>query len=215
MQTYVQRDVRLFRNITNLAAFSRFVYLCANYAGQVLNRDELAKKTGVDTKTVLACLGLLESSYLILLLQPWYKNMNKRVMKSPKLYFYDTGLLCHLSGLKSISALKGSSAYGAIFENWIISEIRKNNENSGVNDRFYYFRDSAGNEVDLLIERNEEVLAVEINSGAKFNESILRGLKYWRKYHPENQGILVYGRSSDRILDERMSMLSWKQVTEL
>ena len=121
VQTYVQRDVRLLRNITNLATFNRFIYLCASYAGQIVNRDELAKKAGVDTKTVLAWLGLLENSYLIFLLQPWLGNMNKRMIKSPKLYFYDTGLLCHLEGIKSISALKSNNSYGAIFENWAVS----------------------------------------------------------------------------------------------
>ncbi len=83
IQTYVQRDVRLLRNITNLGAFNRFIYLCANYAGQILNRDELSKQTGVDTKTILAWLGLLENSYIIYLLQPWHNNMNKRIVKSP------------------------------------------------------------------------------------------------------------------------------------
>lgn len=106
VQTYVQRDVRLLRNITNLAAFSRFIYLCANYAGQIVNRDELANQTGVDTKTILAWLGLLENSYIIFLLQPWYNNLNKRIVKRPKLYFYDTGLLCHLLGLKSQAVLQ-------------------------------------------------------------------------------------------------------------
>ena len=125
IQTYVQRDVRLLRNISNLGAFSRFIYLCANYAGQILNRDELAKQNGVDTKTILAWLGLLENSYIIYLLQPWYNNMNKRIVKSPKLYFYDTGLLCHLLGIKSIASLKKNNVYGGLFENWVITEIKK------------------------------------------------------------------------------------------
>ena len=110
---------------------NRFIYLCANYAGQILNRDELAKQTGVDTKTILAWLGLLENSYIIYLLQPWHNNMNKRIVKSPKLYFYDTGLLSHLLGIKSSSALQKHTAYGSIFENWIITEIKKNNFNAG------------------------------------------------------------------------------------
>ena len=127
IQTYVQRDVRLLRNISNLGMFNRFIHLCANYAGQILNRDELARQTGVDTKTILAWLGLLENSYIIYLLQPWYNNMNKRIVRSPKLYFYDTGLLCNLLGINSVTALQKHNAYGALFENWVISEIRKNN----------------------------------------------------------------------------------------
>jgi predicted AAA+ superfamily ATPase len=106
VQTYVQRDVRLIKNISNLAIFNRFIHLCANYAGQILNRDELAKQVGVDTKTILSWLGLLENSYIIFLLQPWYNNLNKRIVKSPKLYFYDTALLCNLLNIKSVEALK-------------------------------------------------------------------------------------------------------------
>jgi predicted AAA+ superfamily ATPase len=185
LKTYIQRDVRLLRNITNMAAFNRFVYLCANYAGQILNRDALAKQTGVDTKTILAWLGLLENSYIIFQLQPWYNNLNKRIIKSPKLFFYDTGLLCHLLGIKSVTALQQNNAYGAIFENWIISELRKNNFNSGLNDGMYFFRDSTGNEVDLIMERDGETIAIEIKAGKKFDNSMVRGLNYWQKYQPK------------------------------
>ncbi len=181
VQTYVQRDVRLLRNITNLALFNRFIYLCANYAAQILNRDELAKQTGVDTKTILAWLGLLENSYIIYQLQPWYNNMNKRIIKSPKLYFYDTGLLCYLLSIKSITALQKHNAYGAIFENWAMTEIRKNNFNAAQPDNMYYFRDSAGNEIDLITERDGEPTAIEIKAACKTNNSMFRGIQYSQK----------------------------------
>jgi predicted AAA+ superfamily ATPase len=106
IQTYIQRDVRQLKNISNLALFSRFVFLCANYAGQILNRDELSKQVGVDTKTIQSWLGLLENSYILFQLQPWYNNLNKRIVKSPKIYFYDTGLLCTLLNISSKSGLK-------------------------------------------------------------------------------------------------------------
>ena len=215
VQTYVQRDVRLLKNITNLATFNRFIYLCANYAGQIMNRDELAKKTGVDTKTVLSWLGLLESSYVIFLLQPWYNNLNKRIIKSPKLYFYDTGLLSFLLRIKSESALIKHIAYGAIFENWIISEIRKNNFNMARNEGMYYFRDSAGNEVDLIIEREGKPLAIEIKSGIKIIDSMMRGLKYWRKLQPNSQSILLHRGQSHEIINESMSILPWTEVVNL
>ncbi len=215
VQTYVQRDVRLLRNITNLAAFNRFIYLCANYTGQILNRDELAKQTGVDTKTILAWLGLLENSYIIYLLQPWYNNMNKRIVKSPKLYFYDTGLLCHLLGLKSSTALQKHSAYGSIFENWIITEIRKNNFNRGLNEGMYYFRDSVGNEVDLITERDAEPMAIEIKAGTKADNNMLRGLKYWQKLQPKCNCILLNGGSNYVNITETMNVLPWTEVTNL
>lgn len=215
VQTYVQRDVRLLRNITNLAAFNRFIYLCANYAGQILNRDELAKHTGVDTKTILAWLGLLENSYIIYLLQPWYNNMNKRIVKSPKLYFYDTGLLCHLRGIKSVTALQKNNAHGSIFENWIITEIRKNNLNAGQNAGMYYFRDNIGNEVDLIIEKGDEPFAVEIKASAKVTRNMLRGLNFWQKYQPKSQAVLLHNGTTDEVLNENITILPWTEVGNL
>lgn len=215
VQTYVQRDVRMLRNITNLAAFNKFIYLCANYAGQILNRDELAKQTGVDTKTILAWLGLLENSYIIYLLQPWYNNMNKRIVKSPKLYFYDTGLLSHLLGIKSITALQKHSVYGSIFENWIISEIKKNNFNAGLNDGMYYFRDNVGNEVDLITEQNSKPMAIEIKAGTKSDNKMLRGLKFWQKLQPKSNCILINGGSKQVMITETMNVLPWKEVVNL
>ncbi len=215
VQTYVQRDVRLLRNITNLAAFNRFIYLCANYAGQILNRDELAKQTGVDTKTILAWLGLLENSYIIYLLQPWHNNMNKRIVKSPKLYFCDTGLLCHLLGIKSSTALQKHTAYGSIFENWIISEIRKNNFNEGLHDGMYFFRDSIGNEVDLITERNGEPMAIEIKAGKKADNNMFRGIKYWQKLQPKSNCILINGGNSNKMITETMSIAPWTEVMNL
>jgi hypothetical protein len=215
IQTYVQRDVRLLRNITNLAAFNRFIYLCANYAGQILNRDELAKQTGVDTKTILAWLGLLQNSYIIYLLQPWYNNMKKRIVKSPKLYFYDTGLLCHLLGIKSSAALQKHAAYGSIFENWVITEIRKNNFNAGINEGMYYFRDSLGNEVDLITEKNGLSLAIEIKASKKVSSGMLRGLHFWQKNQPNGQGILLYSGATNETVSEKISIASWTEVKNL
>ena len=214
-QTYVQRDVRLLRNITNLAAFNRFIYLCANYAGQILNRDELAKQTGVDTKTILAWLGLLENSYIIYLLQPWYNNMNKRIVKSPKLYFYDTGLLCHLLGIKSSTALQKHNAYGSIFENWVITEIKKNNFNAGLNEGMYYFRDNVGNEVDLITERDGKPLAVEIKAATKINGNMLRGLQFWQKNQSGRNCVLLYGGNENKMATESISIAGWAEVINL
>jgi uncharacterized protein len=215
VQTYVQRDIRLLRNITNLATFNRFLYLCANYAGQIINRDELAKKTGVDTKTILAWLGLLETSYIIFQLQPWYNNMNKRIVKSPKLYFHDTGLLCFLLGIKSENSLQKNAAYGAIFENWIISEIQKNNCNLALNEKMFFFRDSLGNEVDLIIEKENEPLAIEIKSSKKIDAGMYKGLKYWQKLQPKAQSLLIHGGPKNEIINDNMSLVPWTEVSNL
>ena len=215
LQTYVQRDVRLLKNITNLATFNRFIFLCANYAGQILNRDELAKQTGVDTKTILSWLGLLENSYILYQLQPWHNNLNKRIVKSPKIFFYDTGLLCYLLNIKSVTALKNHHSYGAIFENWCITEIRKNNFNNAIDGGMYYFRDSAGNEVDLIEEKNEALFATEIKAGAKLNSDKYNGLKYWKKYQPKSNFTLLHGGKQYETRYDNINALPWEEIMNL
>lgn len=217
IQTYIQRDVRLIRNINNLPAFTRFVRLCAGYAGQLVNKDALAKSTGVDAKTIQAWLGLLESSYIIYLLQPYHENLNKRIVKSPKLYFCDTGLLCYLLGFSSQRALVNSTKYGALFENWVITEIRKNRFNKGIAGGMYYFRDSAGNEVDLILEKDDRTLAVEVKAGKQFKSEMLGGIRYWLKYNKTGSGILITGadQGAEINTDTSLSVLSWQEVIDL
>ena len=215
VQTYVQRDVRLLRNITNLGDFNRFISLCANRAGQLINREEMARSIGVDTKTIQAWLSVLESSYIIYLLQPWYNNLNKRIIKTPKLFFYDTGLLCYLLRITSQSMLEKHSFYGNIFENWIITEIKKNRFNAGINEGLYFFRDSTGNEIDLLIETEGSTLAVEIKSSKKINSGMLRGLRYWKKNNSTAQGLLIYSGEKDADLGQGMHAVNWRQVSDI
>ncbi len=215
VQTYVQRDVRLLRNITNLGDFNRFIALCANRAGQLINREEMARSIGVDTKTIQAWLSVLENSYIIYLLQPWYNNLNKRIIKTPKLFFYDTGLLCYLLGVTTQPALEKHSLYGGIFENWIITEIKKNRFNAGINGGLYFVRDSTGNEVDLLMEKEGHTIAVEIKSSKKIDSGMLGGLKYWKKNNLNSQGLLIYGGERNEELEEGMQIVGWKEVAEI
>lgn len=215
VQTYVQRDVRLLRKITNLGDFNRFISLCANRAGQLINREEIARSIGVDTKTIQAWLSVLESSYIIYLLQPWYNNLNKRIIKTPKLYFYDTGLLCYLLGITSQSGLEKHPMYGNIFENWIITEIKKNRFNAGINEGLYFFRDSTGNEIDLLMEKEGSTMAVEIKSSKKINSGMISGLRYWKKNTPGGQGLLIYGGEKEDSLEEGIHTANWKKVSDI
>lgn len=212
IKTYLQRDVRQIRNINNLAQFNRLLQLCANYAGQILNREELAKQVGVDTKTIQAWIGLLESSYVLFQLQPWYNNLNKRVIKSPKLYFYDTGILCKLLNINTKTTLAKHNSYGAIFENWCISEIYKNRFNRGLGEGLFYFRDSTGNEIDLILEKETGPLAIEIKSSTREDLKLTEGLKYWSKNQPGKQGVIIYqGKSSENSL-LNFDFLSWTEI---
>ncbi|MFM9983665.1 MAG: ATP-binding protein [Flavobacteriales bacterium] len=213
IQTYVQRDVRLIRNITDLASFNRLVQSLAPIAGQLLNRDELARKIGVDTKTIQAWLGLLEASHIIFMLQPWHNNLNKRIVKSPKLFFHDTGLLCYLLQIKSKTTLNQSPKYGSIFENWAISEIVKNRENRGMKGGMFFFRDSTGNEVDLIIEKETGPLAIEIKSSKRVSNEMLSGLKYWHKYQPGSSAVLLSQAPGGE--HSGISNMAWNEVGEI
>ena len=215
IQTYVQRDVRQLKNISNLTAFNKLIQLCANHAGQILNRDEFAKQIGIDSKTVQSWIGILEASYIVFQLQPWHNNLNKRIIKSPKLYFYDTGLLCTLLQLKSKDGLKKHALSGAIFENWCISEIKKNRTNQGMNDSLFYFRDHLGNEIDLIVEKENGPLAIEIKSSGKQDRKLLSGLRYWNKYQPSSGGILLYQGEDGATENELIQYASWKNIDQI
>ena len=215
IQTYVQRDVRVLKNINDLSAFTRFVFLCANAAGQLLNRDELAKNTRVDTKTIQSWLGLLESSYLVYLLQPWFNNSNARLVKSPKLYFYDTGLLCHLMGIHSKTALQKHPKYGSLFENWVITEIKKNRLNQGNSGTMHFYRNAAGNEVDLVMKKNDELFGIEIKSGKKMDAMALKSLNYWQKQQPDSNSMLIYGGNATSEINTRQFVLPWNQIDQV
>jgi predicted AAA+ superfamily ATPase len=212
VQTYVQRDVRLIRNITNLGQFTRFLQLLANYAGQLINREEIGRTIGVDNKTVQSWLGVLEESYLVYLLQPWYNNLNKRITKTAKLYFYDTGLLCYLLGIGSEAKLRQHAAWGAIFENWVMTEIRKNRYNAGLDGGMYFFRDSAGNEVDLILEKDGRPFAIEIKATVKPDTSHFTGLKYWQKHARLNDGFLVAAGKGKMTTPEPFGLVAWDEV---
>lgn len=151
-ETYIERDVSDLLKIKDLASFKTFLKLCAARAGQILNLTELARDAAISVPTVRAWLSILESSYLVYQLPPFFQNFNKRLIKSPKLYFYDTGLLCFLLGIKSVEQLALIEQKGAIFENFIINEFMRQNFHQNLHRHFYYWRSSNGLEVDLLIE---------------------------------------------------------------
>lgn len=158
IRTYVERDVKLLRNIDNSVSFTRFLRLCAGRTGQQLNIAELAMASSIDVKTANAWLGILQTSYIIYLLPPYYKNFNKRVVKTPKLYFVDTGLACSLLGIRSTKELSLSHFRGALFENYVIMEAMKRKYNLGKDVNLYYWRDNKGIEVDLLIDSGSRLL---------------------------------------------------------
>ncbi len=154
----------------------------------------------------------MENSYIIYLLQPWHNNLNKCILKSPKLYFIDTGLLCHLLHINSATALRKHEKYGPLFENWIISEIKKNRAAQGLTNGLYSFRDSAGHEVDLVTEKDDRLFAREIKSAKKPGRADMRGLLYWKKLVPGSELLLYHGGNREDITPDGIVIAPWNSV---
>lgn len=193
-QTYVERDVRTIVNVGDLEAFGRFLRLCAGRTGGILNLSSLASDCGITHTTARRWLSILEASFLVFLLRPHARNFNKRLIRSPKLYFLDTGLLCYLLRIRTPEDLRLHAMRGAIFENFVIGEVVKNRLHRGDDVDVSFWRDSAGHEIDLLIETGSTITPVEIKSGQTIAGDMLTGLRYWRTVtgQPDGSGALVY-----------------------
>ena len=213
LQTYVERDVRLLRNIIDMTAFKRFLKLCAANVGSVLNVASLAKDAGISVVTANSWISILEASFVLLRLPPYYKNFSKRVIKSSKIYFCDTGLLCNLLNIFNREQLQESNLRGAIFENLIVIELMKAALFKGEEPQLYFWRDTNQNEVDLLCETDGKLEAIEIKSGETKNQKFYDGLKKFS----EVSGIslsdtkVVYG-GSDSYRGENQKFISWKEM---
>ena len=214
VRTYVERDVRLVKNISDLNTFQRFLYLCAGRIGQQINLTNLANDTGVDYKTIQSWLSVLQASYIVYTLPPYYKNFNKRLTKTSKLYFYDTGLACYLLGIKNASELTNHGYRGPLFENFIITELLKNRYNKGQRSNLFYWRDSSGNEIDVLIDSGSTQIPVEIKSAATLNMDFFKGLNYWKKLTGQAGGNLIYAGESGKQY-KNFSVFNWKDIVRL
>ncbi|MBR5332322.1 MAG: ATP-binding protein [Muribaculaceae bacterium] len=179
ISTYVERDVRNIKSIGNLSAFIKLLKLCAGRIGQLLNKSSLAVECGISEPTVQSWLSILEQSYIIYLLRPEHRNFNKRLTKSPKLYFYDTGLACSLLEITSASQISSHYLRGGLFENMVINERIKRCYNAGNDANIAFWRDSHGNEVDLIEHLDGEDYIYEIKSGATANHDYFKGLTFW------------------------------------
>jgi len=214
--TYVERDVRLVKNIGNLELFTRFLRICAGFIGQSLNKNTLAESTGVNRRTIDVWLSVLQTTYVTFPLQPYFRNFKKRLVKSPKLYFRDTGLACALLGITSTESLFNYYQRGALFENFIVSETAKAFYNRGAHPPLFYWRDSNQRELDLLIERGGKLQPVEIKSGATFRDDFLKQLKWFSGVSdiPLIKDTVVYGGDKSQQL-QKYTLLSWRDAWKL
>ncbi len=214
-ETYLQRDVRELQNVRDLNLFSNFVRLAAGRIGQLLDYSSLANDTGVSVNTVKGWISVLEASYVIILLQPYYRNLNKRIVKSPKLYFIDVGLASFLLNINGPGQLTTHYLRGNLFENLVIIEILKNRFNNARPANLYFYRDSNKNEVDCIIE-DSGIKAVEIKSSKTFSTSFVEGLKVLSKNPALNnmQNYIVYG-GREHFTFKGINVLPWKNLQEI
>ncbi len=216
IQTYVDRDVRMIKNIGDINAFIQFTQLCAGRIGQPLNNASLANDAGISPNTAKSWLSILESSYILYRLQPYHRNFNKRLIKSPKLYFYDTGVACSLLGIREQEQVNLHYMKGSLFENLILNEFIKRSFNRGENRQPYYWQDNHGKEIDCLLENGEKVTAIEIKSGKTISTSYFENLNYWRSLAalPENQEYVVYG-GDHSLKTSAGTLISWKDLDRI
>ncbi len=213
LQTYIDRDISDLASIHNHRQFRNFVLLCAGRIGQVLNISALAKKCGISQPTAKSWLAVLEKSYIIFLLPPYFKNFNKRVIKSPKLYFYDVGMAAFLRGFRTKDQLTDPTALGSFFENLIVTDILKTNFHSYALRDYWYWRDSAGHEVDLLTPLGEALEVFEIKSTQTVLPKLFSGLNYFSKIAEglTVKKVLAYGGDTSYKRND-VDIRSWKNA---
>lgn len=200
IDTYVERDLRQLLNVRDLHKFIKFLGLCAGRIGTELNRNSLAVETGVTNATIDAWISVLEASYIIWLLPPWSTNIKKRLTKSPKLYFYDTGLLCTLLGINESKQLENYPIKGSIFENMVVNNFVKKAYNKGKKPRLSYYRDKTGREIDLILEEADGLHLFEIKASTGYNPDYFKNIRYFEKTYPDkvaSAAIIYDGNTSD------------------
>jgi predicted AAA+ superfamily ATPase len=195
VQTYLERDVRQIVNVQDLTQFQRFIQLCATRIGRVLDMTSIANELGIARTTVKYWLSILEASFIIFRLQPYFENLGKRIIKSPKLYFNDTGLASHLLGIEDSKQLITHPLRGELFENLVVTELRKARLNRGFEPRLYYYRDSNQNEIDLIFQTSAGLVPIEIKSSKTFHKRFLKTLKLLKTLAGERcqKGYVIYG----------------------
>lgn len=211
IMTYIQRDVRQLVNVKDLRTFHQFLRMCAARTGQLLNLSSLARDCGITHNTAKAWISVLEASYILHLLPPHHRNFTKRLIKSPKLYFYDTGLVCTLMGLQHSDELMVHPMRGALFETWVVSELIKYRFNQGLLSNLYFWRDSQ-HEVDIILERGDQLIPIEVKAGKTIASDYFEGLAYWQELSKQKHiPYLIYaGKQSQK--RTQVEIVGWEDI---
>ena len=211
--TYVERDVRQLISVRNLSQFQTFLKMCASRTGQLINLTSLGADCGISAVTAKQWLSVLETSYIVTLLRPHHSNFGKRLVKTPKIYFLDSGLAAWLMGIRSAETIETHAARGALFESWVVSELYKKRLNAGLPIDLFFWRDNTGNEVDLIVENEKGLQPIEIKSGSTYASDWSQGLKKWQ-FLAQNSSLeptILYGGESN-FEREGLKVWGWRDV---
>lgn len=215
-QTYLEKDVRQIINIQSIDKFQRFIKLCAGRIGCQVNKDSLANELGITTVTVTNWISILQASYIIYLLPPYFENFNKRVAKTPKLYFTDVGLATYLLGIEDFSQLDRDPLRGFLFENLVITELLKTRLNKGLDPELYYYRDNNQNEVDIIFRKGDSLIPIEVKLSQTYSSSFLKGLNFYQNLVGERskQKFLVYSGEEEYSIKD-VEVVNVKNVSKI
>lgn len=216
MKTYLDRDVRDLLQIKDMMQFHIFIKLCAGRIGSLFKASELANEIGVSPNTITSWLSVLQASYIVTLLPPYFENTSKRLTKMPKLYFLDTGLACYLLGIESPEQLSRDKMRGALFENFVVTEALKQRYNQGKESNLYFYRDSNQNEIDLLLKRNTRLYGIEIKSSMTYHKDFEKALKRideWVKAPVDGKAV-VYAGNFENTAGE-IKLLNYTNIDEV
>lgn len=214
IRTYVERDVRQLKNIDNLFIFERFLRLCASRVGQLLNKNSLAIEVGIDNKTIESWIGVLEASFIVYRLKPHHKNFNKRLVKMPKLYFYDVGLACSLLGIQNPEQLDLHPLKGSLFENMVVMDVLKHRYNNGLSDNLYFWRNNIGNEIDLLLDNGIDFISLEIKMGQTITKDYFKGITYLNNLSNSTGGYVVYAGKEYQKRSNGIAVIPYNKIVE-
>lgn len=216
VRTYLERDVRNLLKVHDLHLFQRFMMLAASRVGQILNKNSLASDVGIDAKTIESWISILEACYILYRLPPYFENFGKRIVKSPKIYFCDVGLVAYLLGIETVDQMVRDPLRGYLFENLVVNELMKARFNQGLDPRLFFYQIAGRQEVDLLYQRGHQLLPIEIKSARTYNSSFLSGLHQFEKITPERciTPHLIYS-GDEEISIQGVQLLNYRHASRL
>jgi predicted AAA+ superfamily ATPase len=215
IKTYIERDVRQIKNVTDLLVFEKFMRVLAGRTGQELNLTAISNEVDVNLKTIQSWIGILENSFIIYLLKPYYQNYNKTIVKRPKIYFYDTGLVCSFLRISNTSQLENHPLKGSIFETMVAIELVKKFTNIGITPPLFYWRDKTGHEIDVVVDYEGNLTPIEIKSGKTINTDFFKHLKYWNNLSKNDTSLIIYSGNQEQKRSDGTIVTNWHNINSI